>query len=96
MVLEMELRAMSDWASDSSTTELVCMLTTDLAFLESASRGSSWHRCPILRLIHLVQGLSCPQRQRMALKARRIKPSSVTTSTTPIRAQRDAANGGGG
>jgi hypothetical protein len=63
MVLEMELRAMSDWASDSSTTEVLCMLWTLLAFLESASRGSSWQRCPMLRLIHLVHGLSYPQRQ---------------------------------
>lgn len=54
---------MSDWASDSSTTEVLCMLWTLLAFLESASRGSSWQRCPMLRLIHLVHGLSYPQRQ---------------------------------
>lgn len=39
-----------------------------LAFLESASRGSSWQRCPMLRLIHLVHGLSYPRCQRMAFK----------------------------
>lgn len=37
---------------------------TLFAFLESASRGSSWQRCPMLRFIHLVHGLSCSQRQR--------------------------------
>lgn len=30
-----------------------------LDFLDSFSRGSSWHRCPMLRLMHLVHGLAC-------------------------------------
>lgn len=45
------------WASASA---LPCLF---LGFLVSSSRGSSWQRCPILRLTHRVHGLSCPQRQ---------------------------------
>jgi len=48
-----ELRRMSDWDSDSSATVLVP--STLLAFfeLDGESRGSSWHRCPMFRLMHL-------------------------------------------
>lgn len=42
-----------------------------LDFLESLSRGSSWQRCPILRLMHLVHGLSCsPHGSRQRLTSR--------------------------
>lgn len=44
--------------SDSSMVEPAAVLARPVAFLESFSRGSSWQRWPILRLIHLVQGLS--------------------------------------
>ena len=53
------------WASISSTAEPPDVL---LIFFVSASRGSSWHRWPILRLMHLVHGLSytrVPARQYM-------------------------------
>lgn len=50
------LCAMSDWDSVSSIFEPATVLP--LAFLESCSRGSSWQRWPMLRFIHLVQGLS--------------------------------------
>lgn len=49
------------WVSDSSMLEPAAVLARPVvaAFLvESFSRGSSWQRWPILRLIHLVQGLS--------------------------------------
>lgn len=49
--------AMSDWDSVSSIFEPAAVLP--LAFLVSCSRGSSWQRWPMLRFIHLVQGLSC-------------------------------------
>lgn len=52
----MALCAMSDWDSVSSIVEPAAVLP--LAFLESCSRGSSWQRWPMLRFIHLVQGLS--------------------------------------
>ena len=52
----MALCAMSDWDSVSSMVEPAAALP--LGFLESCSRGSSWQRWPILRFIHLVQGLS--------------------------------------
>jgi hypothetical protein len=57
----MALCAMSDWDSVSSIFEPAAVLP--LAFLESCSRGSSWQRWPILRLIHLVQGLSYPKQK---------------------------------
>lgn len=38
---------------------MLWLLWTLFVFLESASRGSSWQRWPILRLIHRVHGLSC-------------------------------------
>jgi len=41
--------------SVSSATEAPWVL---LAFLESDSRGSSWQRWPMLRLIHRVHGRS--------------------------------------
>lgn len=62
MVLDIELLATSEarcgCASDSSTEEGALPFFN---FFVSASRGSSWQRCPMLRLIHLVQGLSCTQ-----------------------------------
>lgn len=56
VVWSMALCAMSDWDSVSSIFEPAAVLP--LAFLVSCSRGSSWQRWPMLRLIHLVQGLS--------------------------------------
>lgn len=56
VVWSMLLCAMSDWDSVSSIVEPAAVLP--LAFLVSCSRGSSWQRWPMLRLIHLVQGLS--------------------------------------
>lgn len=50
------LRPRSGWDPDSCTVDGARTL---LDFLDSWSRGSSWHRCPMLRLIHLVHGLSC-------------------------------------
>lgn len=90
IVLEMELRAMSDCASVSSTTEGVCMLWvlwTLFAFLESASRGSSWQRWPILRLIHLVHGLSYPWRQSHSFDGveRRTLPLKTRTQRLQLR-----------
>ena len=41
-VRSMELRAMSDWVSDSSMVEPATVLP--LGFLLSCSRGSSWQR----------------------------------------------------
>lgn len=62
MVLETELRPTSDRAScESSMVEAAtdgAPWVAFLFFLESASRGSSWQRWPILRLMHLVHGLS--------------------------------------
>jgi hypothetical protein len=52
-----ELGARSGCDSDSCAVEGARLLD----FLDSWSRGSSWHRCPMLRLMHLVQGLSCSQ-----------------------------------
>jgi hypothetical protein len=50
------------WESDSSMVEPAAVLARPVvvaAFLEvSFSRGSSWQRWPMLRLIHLVQGRS--------------------------------------
>lgn len=62
-----ELRPTSDrdWVSVSSMFELAAVLP--LAFLLSWSRGSSWQRWPILRLIHLVQGLSYSSNRRHAV-----------------------------
>lgn len=61
VVWSMALCAMSDWVSVSSIFEPAAVLP--LAFLVSCSRGSSWQRWPILRFIHLVQGLSCSQQK---------------------------------
>jgi len=52
----MVLSPISDCVSDSATDEAPSTL---LDFLDSWSRGSSWHRWPIFRLIHLLHGLSC-------------------------------------
>lgn len=37
-----------------------------LVFFESGSRGSSWQRCAMFRLIHLVHGRSCHDRLILA------------------------------
>lgn len=52
------------WDSDSSMVEPAAVLLRP-GFLLSCSRGSSWQRWPILRLIHLVQGLSCSEQSVM-------------------------------
>lgn len=67
-----ELRASSGWDccdSDSSTVEPPAMLPLPPpgVFLLSFSRGSSWHRWPMLRLMHLVQGLSYPKQTAHAV-----------------------------
>jgi hypothetical protein len=49
------VRPRSGWEAVSCTVEGARLLD----FLDSWSRGSSWQRCPMLRLMHLVQGLSC-------------------------------------
>lgn len=51
----------SAWDSFSSIFEPAAVLPR--AFLESCSRGSSWQRWPMLRFIHLVQGLSCSKQK---------------------------------
>ena len=51
----MMLRSSSESATDSATVDGARTL---FVFFESVSRGSSWHRCPMLRLMHLVQGLA--------------------------------------
>jgi hypothetical protein len=64
MALEIELWATSDGACDGvsdSSIEAEGFLPF-FSFFASASRGSSWQRWPMLRLIHLVHGLSCAQR----------------------------------
>jgi hypothetical protein len=62
MALEMELWPRSDWDMVSeSSTDAVEVLLAVVFFLGSASRGSSWQRWPIFRLMHLVHGRSCPR-----------------------------------
>lgn len=63
MALDMELWPTSDWdmVSDSSTDAVDAVLLTTVFFLGSDSRGSSWQRWPIFRLMHLVHGRSCPR-----------------------------------
>lgn len=56
------------WGSDSSMVEPAAVLVRPVvaAFLDvSFSRGSSWQRWPMLRLIHLVQGRSCSMQSVM-------------------------------
>ena len=60
-VWSIELWPISDCGSDSSTVDAPGTL---LDFFDSGSRDSSWHRCPMLRLIHLTQGLSCVAEKR--------------------------------
>lgn len=50
-----EFRASSGRASDSSCPAAAW---PDLDFFASGSLGSSWQRCAMFRLMHLVQGLS--------------------------------------
>lgn len=56
--VSIELRPTSDCDCDSVSSMLEPAAVLPLAFLPSWSRGSSWQRWPMLRLIHLVQGLS--------------------------------------
>lgn len=62
MLLDIELRPMSEGVSAVSSC-LPLLLLAVLGFLLSASRGSSWHKWPMLRLMHLVHGLACSQGQ---------------------------------
>lgn len=74
MVLDIELRPISEGVSGPLPPWLLGFIFVSSAacvcgaplftFLVSASRGSSWQRWPMLRLMQRVQGLSCPQRQR--------------------------------
>lgn len=80
------LCAMSDWDSVSSIFEPATVLP--LAFLESCSRGSSWQRWPMLRFIHLVQGLSYLKQKGHAAGQYFCSPLTYTYSAAP--AQRSA------
>lgn len=51
----MMLRSSSESATDSVTVDGASTL---FGLFVSVSRGSSWQRCPMLRLMHLVQGLA--------------------------------------
>lgn len=80
VVWSTELWPISDWVSDSSTVDAPGIL---LDFLDSGSRGSSWHRCPMSRLTHLVHGLSCWCEGRG--KEIRVNACSWSTSNTRAR-----------
>lgn len=74
------VRPMSDWVSDSRTDDAASTL---LDFLESWSRGSSWHRWPIFRFMHLVHGLSYSRGVGPRLMVARWSLGALNTSSRP-------------